>query len=177
MKKALIAITALAITAASASNTRAHDGGWSTAGKVLTGVGAGLLISQALEPHPVYIGAPVYVAPTPVVVQQPATVVVQQPVQQVISQPVQTVQTVQPVQTVQQVQPVQTVQPAPVVVQQQPVTVVQQPVVQQPVIVQQPAVVYQPAPVVYAPARVVYGPPVVGFRFSFGRPYYHHRHW
>jgi hypothetical protein len=62
---------------------QAHDGGWHAAGAVLTGVGAGLLIAQAVNPPP-----PVYVSPAPVVVPQPAPVVVQQPapVQQVVVQ-------------------------------------------------------------------------------------------
>jgi hypothetical protein len=157
MKRTLITMTALAMLTASTPLVRAHDGGWSTAGKVLTGVGAGLLLSRALEPQPVYT-TPVYVNPAPVVVQQPATVVVQQPVQTVVQQPAQQV------------------------VVQQPATVVTQPVV-----VQQPAIIYQPAPVIYAPAPVVYPAPVyyrpaycgpvIGFRFSFGGPHYHHRHW
>jgi hypothetical protein len=155
MKKALITVTALTILGTSVPAARAHDHGWSTAGAVLTGVGAGLIISKAFEPPPVYV------APTPVVVQQPATVIVQQP-------PVQQVVVQQPVPQVVS-------QPAPVV-QAQPV------VVQQPTVVYQSApVVYAPAPAVVYPApvyvRPYYPPPVIGFRFSFGGGGYHHRHW
>jgi len=141
-------VSTLAILSASAPAIQAHDGGWHTAGAVLTGVGAGLLIAQAVNPPP-----PVYVNPAPVIVQQPAPVIVQQPAQQVVVQ--------------------QTTQPAPTVIQSQPV------VVQQPTVVyQQPPVVYAPAPVVYAaPVYVRPVAPVFSFRFGFGGPYYHHRHW
>jgi hypothetical protein len=55
MKKALITMTALALLAANAPQSDAHDRGWATAGKVMAGVGAGLLLARALEPQPVYV--------------------------------------------------------------------------------------------------------------------------
>src|SRR5688500_14744261 len=106
MKRALMTITTLAVIGASAPRPQACDREWATAGKVMAGVGAGLLIARAFEPEPVvvYNPPPVYVNPAPVVYQpapvvyQPAPVVVQQPVQQVISQPApQTVVYTQPV--------------------------------------------------------------------------------
>jgi hypothetical protein len=154
MKKALMTVTAAALVSATAPGLHAGDREWATAGKVLAGVGAGLLLTRALQPEPVYAAPPVYVNPAPVVVHQPATVIYQAPpVQQVVVQ--------------QQVQYV----PAP-----QPV-VVQQPVYVQPA----PTVIYQPAPVVYAapvyvrpapvyvrPVPVYCPPPAAGFHFSFG---------
>ena len=149
MKKALITATAFALLAGTAPVAKAGDRGWSTTGKVLTGVGAGLLLARAFEPPPVYVvQAPqvVYSAPPPVVVQQPA------PQQVYVQQPAQSIAQPAP-------QPVY-VQPAPVYVQPAPV------------------VYYQPAPVYYAPAPVYYYRPApycygprVGVHFSFGR------HW
>ena len=52
---------------------------------VIGGIGAGIIISEALRPHPVYV------APAPVVVQQPTQVVYQQPQQVVYQQPAQVV--------------------------------------------------------------------------------------
>jgi hypothetical protein len=80
-------VTTLAMLSASVPAIQAHDGGWSTAGKVLTGVGAGLILSHAFDPVPVYTAAPVYVSPAPVVVQQPAQQVVVQQTAPVQSQP------------------------------------------------------------------------------------------
>ena len=48
MKRALSMAAAIAIVGASASNVQAGDREWATAGKVLAGVGAGLLIAKAL---------------------------------------------------------------------------------------------------------------------------------
>jgi hypothetical protein len=109
MKKALIAITTLALLGAASPRAHAHGNGWAVAGGVLAGVGTGILISQALEPHPVYVApAPVYVNPAPVVVQQPATVVYQPaPAQQVVVQ--------QPIAQPVYVQSAPVVAPAPVV--------------------------------------------------------------
>jgi len=164
MKKALIAITALALLGASVPRASAGDRGWSVAGKVMAGVGAGFLLASALEPQPVYATTPVYVAPAPVIVQQPAPVIVQQVQQPVYVQ--------QPVQAVTYTQPV---------LVQQPVAV--QPIVVQQQVVYQPAPVYYPAPVVYpAPVyvRPVYRPPVVSVGISFGHGRGHYgrgRHW
>ena len=154
MKKALMTMTALAVVGASAPRVEAGDKEWATAGKVMAGVGAGLLIAKALEPRPVVYETPtVYQsAPAPVVYQPAPTPVVYQP--------------------------------APVVVQSQPSVVYAPPaqtvVVQQPAVVYQPAptVIYRPAPVVYAAPVVApryFAPrPVVGFHFSFGRHHGHH---
>lgn len=150
--------TTLAVLGASLPRVEAGDKEWATAGKVMAGVGAGLLLAKAFEPQPVYTPPPVYVQPAPVV-YQPAPVVLHQPAPVVLDQPVQQV----------------IVPPQPTVVHTQPV-VVHQPVVYQ----------YAPAPVVYHPAPVVYAPPVcppvryyraprpvVGFHFSIG---HHHQH-
>src|ERR1051326_4745638 len=83
MKKALITMTTLAVLGATAPRPQAHDRGLAVAGGVIAGVGAGLVLSRALEPRPVVYESPVVVSqPAPVVVQQPAQqIVVQQPVQ------------------------------------------------------------------------------------------------
>ena len=148
MKKALITVTTLAVLGATVPRVEAGDKGWATAGKVMAGVGAGLLIAKAFEPEPVYVYSPppVYVQPVPVVITQPAPVVVQQP--QVVYAP------------------------APVVVQQpviyQPAPVVYQPA---PVVVNSP--VYVVRPPAYCPPPV-YTRPVVGFHFSIGHSHRHH---
>jgi hypothetical protein len=148
-------LTTLAMLGAAVPRAHAGDREWAVAGKVLTGIGAGIILAKAFEPPPVYV------APPPVIVRQPATVVYQSvPVQQVVYQ--------QPAQTT-------------AVVQTQPVTVIQQPVyaTQQPIVVQQPvyipsAVVVPPAPVVYAaPVYVRPAPPVFGIHLSFGHGYHH----
>ena len=69
MKKMILALTTLAIAGASVQTTLAgscRGGSWgscgsSTAGQVLAGVTAGLVIGSALAPRPTY-----YAAPTPV---------------------------------------------------------------------------------------------------------------
>jgi len=149
MKKALTILTTLAVVGAAVPRAHAGDREWAVAGKIMAGVGAGILISKALEPQPVYVAPPpVYATPAPVVVQQPATVVYQPaPTQQVVYQ--------------------QTVVPGQYVVQQ-PVVVASAPIVA-------PAPIVYSAPVVYpAPVYIRPAPPVIGFRVSFG---HHHRHW
>jgi hypothetical protein len=169
MKKALIAITALAMASASSPAARAGDREWATAGKVLAGVGAGLLLTRALQPPPVYAAPPVYVTPAPVVYQTAPVVVQTAPVQSfVVEQPIQ---------------PVATVVQTPSIVVQQPVYVRPAPVIYQPAPVVYAAPVYvQPAPVYIQPAPVYYHQPrpAVGFHFSFGHHGHHghghHRH-
>jgi hypothetical protein len=63
MKKLILGFAALAIAGANVPSARAGDGGWSTAGKVLTGVAAGVVIGQALSPAPAYAYAPACPAP------------------------------------------------------------------------------------------------------------------
>lgn len=94
MKK-LITIIALA----SLLTVQSYANGWATAGKVLTGVGAVLVLDRIFNP------------PQPTVIYQPP-VVVQQPVQ-VVQQTV----VVQP-------QPVVYVQPAPVVYYSTPTVII-----------------------------------------------------
>jgi len=101
MKKIILALATLAI--AGASIQTASAGGWHTAGRVLAGVTAGVVIGEALAPHPVYYAAPapvyypapgygytysyaapaqpavVYQAPAPVVYAAPAPAVVYRP--------------------------------------------------------------------------------------------------
>jgi hypothetical protein len=103
MKKMILALTTLAIAGASIQTASAGGGGWSTAGKVLAGVTAGVVIGETLAPRPVYYAAPapvyypspgygyaysyaapaqpavVYAAPAPVVYAAPAPVVVYRP--------------------------------------------------------------------------------------------------
>jgi hypothetical protein len=100
MKKMILALTTLAMAGASVQ-TASAGGGWCTAGPVLAGVTAGVVIGQALAPRPVYYAAPppvyypapgygytyaapaqpavVYAAPAPVVYAAPAPAVVYRP--------------------------------------------------------------------------------------------------
>jgi hypothetical protein len=105
MKKMILAFTTLAIAGASiqtaSAGGRCGGCGWCVAGTVLAGVTAGVVISEALAPRPVYYAAPapvyypapgygytyaapvqpavVYAAPAPVVYAAPAPVVVYRP--------------------------------------------------------------------------------------------------
>ena len=93
MKKMILALTTLAIAGASVQTASAGSGGWCTAGKVLAGVTAGVVIGEALAPRPVYYAAPApvcypapgygyaysYAAPAPVVYAAPAPAVVYRP--------------------------------------------------------------------------------------------------
>jgi hypothetical protein len=70
MKKMILAFTTLAIGAAGIQTASAggcgSSCGWSTAGQVLAGVTAGLIVGSALAPRPTYYAAPAPVAyPTP----------------------------------------------------------------------------------------------------------------
>jgi hypothetical protein len=98
MKKVIVALTVLVLAGASVQTVSAGGCGWSTTGKVLAGVTAGLVIGQALAPRTVYYTAPapvyyapptysyyyaapvrptvVYAAPAPMVYGAPAPVVV-----------------------------------------------------------------------------------------------------
>ena len=87
MKKALTILTGVAVLAAtSMPRAMAGDREWATAGKVLAGVGAGLLLAKTFEPAPVVYqtvptviySAPV-VAPVPVVIQPAPVIVTQTP--------------------------------------------------------------------------------------------------
>jgi hypothetical protein len=148
MKKLLGTLTAIAVLSAGIQTASAH-GGWSTTGKVLTGVAGGLLIAKALEPVPTYRVETTYVAPAPAPVYvQYAPTVANAPIV--------------PAAPVYQPAP----QPAPVVVYQQ-----------QPVYYQPAPVYVAPAPVYYYPRY--YAPvPVISFGFGFGGGHYrgyHHR--
>ena len=70
MKKLILAITTVAIAGASVPSASAggcsNGCGWSTAGQVLAGVTAGVVIGSALAPRPAY-----YVAPAPVAYPAP----------------------------------------------------------------------------------------------------------
>lgn len=103
MKKMILALMTLAIVGTSVQTASAGGGGWCTAGKVLAGVTAGVVIGEGLAPRPVYYAAPapvyypapgygyaysyaapaqpavVYAAPAPVVYASPAPVVVCRP--------------------------------------------------------------------------------------------------
>jgi hypothetical protein len=81
MKKTLAVLTVLGLTVAGGSRVQAGDREWATAGKILTGVIAGAVLVQALQPAPVYAAPPpvVYAAPPPVVYAAPPPVVVVPP--------------------------------------------------------------------------------------------------
>jgi len=70
MKKMILAVTTLAVAGASVQTAAAggcHSScGWSTAGQVLAGVTAGLVVGSALTARPTY-----YVAPAPVAYPAP----------------------------------------------------------------------------------------------------------
>jgi len=82
MKKTLAVLTVLGLTVAGGSRVQAGDREWATAGKILTGVIAGAVLVQALQPAPVYAAPPpvVYAAPPPVVVVPPPVVMAPAPV-------------------------------------------------------------------------------------------------
>lgn len=114
MKKLVLTLTTLALAGTAVQNVQAGDREWATAGKILTGVFAGSVLTRAFEPAPVYTyQTATYVTPT---VCAPAPVVVQ-------SVPVY----VHPAPVYVQPAPVW-VQPAPVYVQPAPVFVYSQPV-------------------------------------------------
>ena len=103
MKKMILALLTLTIAGANVQTASAAGGGWSTAGKVLAGVTAGVVIGQAIAPRPVYYAAPaqvyyaapgfgyaysypapaqpvvIYAVPAPTVYAAPAPVVVYRP--------------------------------------------------------------------------------------------------
>jgi len=97
MKRIILGLTALTVAAAGMQSAQA-DGGWSTTGKVLTGLVAGSVLVRALAPPPVYVyqAPPAYYS-APVAVAQPGvplaptavTVAPAQPVyaQTVVTQP------------------------------------------------------------------------------------------
>lgn len=80
-----IALGLAILIAASSVKVNAGERGWATAGKVLTGVGAVLVLDRILNPpqqtvviqQPVVYSPPVVVQPTPVVVQPQQVVYVQ----------------------------------------------------------------------------------------------------
>ncbi len=118
MKKLIVLASAFAITVSTfSSKAHAGDREWATAGKILTGVFAGSVLTRAFDPAPVatyHHTTTVYTAPamasTPVYVQQVPVVMQQQP--QVIYQPAPVY--VQPAPVYVQ-QPTVIYQPAPVV--------------------------------------------------------------
>jgi hypothetical protein len=88
MKKIILALTTLALAGATIQTASAGDREWATAGKVLTGVVAASVISQALQPQPAYYDSSYYsygpsygysYAPPPRVVYAPPPVVVYRP--------------------------------------------------------------------------------------------------
>jgi hypothetical protein len=54
MKKLIVAATLLALASATVQTAKAGDSGWSTAGKILTGVAAGVAIANTLNCQPAY---------------------------------------------------------------------------------------------------------------------------
>lgn len=150
MKKMILAITTLALAGASVQNAAAGDREWATAGKVLTGILAAKVVTQAFQPPPVYTyqPAPVYSYQTSAVYGPAPTVVAAAP-------------TVAPAPVVQTT----VVQPAGTVVYQTAAPVYYE---------SAPVVVYRPA--YCAPAPYYYGPSVsIGFGFGGSRYGSHHR--
>ncbi|MGC8885537.1 MAG: hypothetical protein ACP5MG_00060 [Verrucomicrobiia bacterium] len=149
MKKLIAVVTAIGILGATSTfPVKAGDREWATAGKIMTGVVAGIALANLLAPEPPPV---VYTSSSTVYVPQPQTTVV-------------VPQTVTTVVTQQQV----VVQSAPVAVQTQPAVVVQStPVVVQTVpVVPAPVVVAPPPVVVYRPPFIVHHPPVFSFGYS-----------
>ena len=100
MKTLIATLATAALFVGGMQHAAAGDRGWSTAGKILTGVVAGAVIASAIEPAPVYTyqtatwyatPPPVYVQPAPVafysspVCARPAPVVVFAPPRPVVS--------------------------------------------------------------------------------------------
>lgn len=109
MKKMIVAVTALAIAAASLQTARAGDREWATVGKILTGVAVAGVVANAIDARPVsysvsyssYTPAPVRCAPAPVVyapvVCAPAPRVIYAPAPRVVYVPAPVVYHPQPV--------------------------------------------------------------------------------
>ena len=81
MKKLILTASVLALLAANAPVARAGECGWSTAGKILTGVAAGVAVATAFDGNThttvtVGYGAPVACAPSAPVVYAPRRYVV-----------------------------------------------------------------------------------------------------
>lgn len=92
--KSKITLALAALIAVSSVKVRADERGWATAGKILTGVSAVLILDKVLTPRQtVVVQQPVVYSP-PVVVQQPQVIVQPQPV-------VQSVVYIQPTPVVQ----------------------------------------------------------------------------
>jgi hypothetical protein len=92
MKKLVLTAMAATLLFASAPSAVAGDREWATAGKILTGVTAGLLLSKAFEPAPVvYHPAPVVYVSRPVIVAPPRPIVVAAPRPVVVAPPVRIV--------------------------------------------------------------------------------------
>lgn len=148
MKKLILTLTAAGILMMGVRPVQAGDREWATAGKILTGVVAASVLSQALQPSVGYTEVRTThfgprICQPPVVVQQPAPVIIQQP--------------------------------APVVVQQPSPVVIQQPA---PVYYSAPPVVhYQPAPVVTIAPVVRCAPAPLVTTYSWGRPVVGHGHY
>jgi hypothetical protein len=67
MKKIILATVILSLAAAGIPKAHAHDHGWSTAGKVLTGlaIASAITCAVAAEPAPVYYSAGFYSGAAP----------------------------------------------------------------------------------------------------------------
>jgi hypothetical protein len=94
MKKTILTLVAAGLVAgAGLQSAKAHDDGWSVAGKVFTGIAAASVVAQAFAPPPTYYtypappvaysapsyGAPAYAAPPTVYVAPPRPVIVYRP--------------------------------------------------------------------------------------------------
>jgi len=100
MKRITIALLVLGFASAGLTRASAGNREWATAGKVLTGVVAGAVIVNALEPRPTYVYSPGYTyapvysyapAPAPVVYAPPPQPMVYAPAPAVVYAPRPTV--------------------------------------------------------------------------------------
>ena len=90
MKKVIVAATLLALASANVPTAKASDCGWATAGKILTGLAAGVAIANTLNCQPAYYPvtysrcapcpAPVVYAPAPPIYAPAPVVYVPTPV-------------------------------------------------------------------------------------------------
>lgn len=171
MRKTILTITTIAVAGfGMPATSRAGDGEWATAGKVLAGLFAAKVIHDVARRPVVRRTSSTVCTTTPTVYQTP--VVYRQPVVYQQQQPV--VYHQQPV-VYQQQQPVVYQQAPRQVIQAQPTVVYQQPAVvyQQPVYVAPPAVIYTTT---CAPTTTYYTSRPSFTRLGFGSSFGHRSH-
>lgn len=83
MKKTIATVTVLALTIASLQTAHAGDREWATAGKILTGIAAGVVLANALDCQPAHYSvtyARCAPSPAPVVCAPPRVILAPAPV-------------------------------------------------------------------------------------------------